>query len=101
MGWQPEIDEMKRRGKMADQMGGEVGVNLQHERGKLTIRERLDLIADENNFQEIGRLAGVATYEDDKLVDVRPSNSVIDSCRINGRKVVISGGELTATRPAL
>ena len=87
MVWQPELDEMKRRGEMADQMGGEVGVNLQHERGKLTIRERLDLIADANSFQEIGRLAGAATYEDDKLVNVRPSNSVIGSCRINGRKV--------------
>jgi acetyl-CoA carboxylase carboxyltransferase component len=95
MVWQPEIDEMKRRGEMADQMGGEVGVNLQHERGKLTIRERLDLIADENSFQEIGRLAGAATYEDDKLVNVRPSNSVIGSCRVNGRKVVISGGDFT------
>ena len=95
MVWQPELDEIKRRGEMADQMGGEVGIRVQHERGKLTIRERLDLIADENTFQEIGRLAGAATYEDDKLVSVRPSNSVIGTCDLNGRKVVLTGGDFT------
>ena len=35
MVWKPEIDELNRRNTMAEKMGGEVGVNVQHERGKL------------------------------------------------------------------
>ena len=95
MVWQPEIDELKLRKEMAAKMGGQVGIDVQHERGKLTIRERLDLLTDKGSFQEIGELAGVANYEDDKLVDVRPSNSVMGTCTLNGRKVVLNGGDFT------
>ncbi len=80
---------------MAKKMGGEEGIAVQHGRGKLTIRERLDLIADKSSFQEIGQLAGAATYDGDELINVRPSNSIIGTCRVNGRKVVVSGGDFT------
>jgi len=95
MVWQPEIDELNRRKKLAEKMGGEVGINVQHERGKLTVRERIDILADKGTFQEIGQLAGAATYDGDELVDVRPSNRVIGLCDINGRKVVLNGGDFT------
>ncbi len=95
MVWQPEIDEINRRVELARRMGGETGIEVQHSRGKLTIRERLDRFCDPDSFQEIGRLAGAATYEDDKLVDVRPSNTIIGTCTLNGRKVVLNGGDFT------
>lgn len=95
MVWQPEIDEMNRRMAFAEQMGGEEGIRVQHSRGKLTIRERLGIFCDEGSFQEIGGLAGAATYEDGELVNVRPSNTVIGTCRLNGRKVVLNGGDFT------
>ncbi len=95
MVWQPEIEEINRRVAMAQKMGGQVGIDVQHGRGKLTIRERLDLFCDGGSFQEIGRLAGAATYEGDELVDVRPSNSVVGTCSLNGRKVVVNGGDFT------
>ncbi len=44
MTWQPEIDELKKRHELAEKMGGETGVNYQHSQGKLTIRERIDLL---------------------------------------------------------
>jgi len=95
MVWQPEIDELNRRKEMAAKMGGQVGIDIQHKRGKLTIRERIDKLTDKGSFHEIGELAGVATYENDKLVDVRPSNAVTGLCNINGRKVVLHGGDFT------
>ncbi|MBW1985603.1 MAG: hypothetical protein JRI53_12895 [Deltaproteobacteria bacterium] len=95
MVWQPELDELNQRKKMAEKMGGQVGIDVQHQRGKLTIRERIDLLADKGSFQEIGLLAGAATYEDDILVDVRPSNTVVGLCALNGRKVVLNGGDFT------
>lgn len=95
MVWQPELDELRRRRELAKQMGGEAGIAKQHRRGKLTIRERLDRLTDEGSFQEIGGLAGVATYEGNELVDFRPSNMVIGLARLNGRRVVLNGGDFT------
>ena len=41
MVWQPEIDEIEKRVERAKKMGGQEGIDVQHGRGKLTIRERL------------------------------------------------------------
>lgn len=95
MVWQPEIEELNARAEMANRMGGEEGIAVQHKRGKLTIRERLDTLCDPGTFQEIGGLAGHATYEDGELVNVRPSNTIIGQCKLDGRKVVINGGDFT------
>ena len=95
MVWQPEVEEIKYRGHLAEQMGGPEGIERQHSRGKLTIRERLTALVDPGSFQEIGKLAGSATYDGDKLVEFKPGNSVVGICTLNGRKVVLSGGDFT------
>ena len=95
MVWQPEIDELERRKELASRVGGEAGIAEQHRRGKHTIRERLDLFTDRGSFREIGELAGAATYDGDELVDVRPSNMVIGTARLNGRRIVLNGGDFT------
>jgi methylmalonyl-CoA decarboxylase subunit alpha len=95
MVWQPEVDEIKHRRQLAEQMGGPEGVARQHARGKLTVRERIAALADPDSFQEIGVLAGSAAYEGDKLIDFTPANSVAGLCSLNGQKVVISGGDFT------
>ena len=95
MVWQPEIDELKYRQELAAKMGGTEGIERQRKRGKLTVRERIDRLADPNSFQEIGGLAGSATYEDDKLTAFTPANMVTGICAIEGRKVVLAGGDFT------
>jgi len=95
MVWQPEIDELKKREKLAEQMGGPEGVQRQHERGKLTVRERIVKLADTGSFQEIGKLAGAATYEGEKLTAFRPANSVMGMCTIDSRKVILTAGDFT------
>ncbi|MFQ5382039.1 MAG: acyl-CoA carboxylase subunit beta, partial [Dehalococcoidia bacterium] len=95
MAWEPEIEELRRRKEMAARMGGEAGIAEQRKRGKLTVRERVTLLADEGSFREIGELAGSATYEDNRLVDVRPSNTIIGLCKIDGRRAVLNGGDFT------
>ena len=93
--WQPEIEELKYRQELAAQMGGKENIERQHKRGKLTVRERIDKLADPGSFQEIGGLAGTGTYEDGQLVEFRPSPLVIGICTVNGRKVVLNGGDFT------
>ena len=55
MSWQPEVDEIKRRVELAQQMGGPERVARQHEAGRLTVRERIDrLLNDEVPFLGLG-----------------------------------------------
>jgi propionyl-CoA carboxylase beta chain len=50
------VDELRRRNEAALKGGGDARIATQHEKGKLTARERLDLLLDEGSFQEDGRL---------------------------------------------
>ena len=95
MVWQPEIEELQRRRAFAARMGGDAGIAAQRQRGKLTVRERIDLLADAGSFQEIGGLAGAATYEGEALTHVRPSNMIIGLAALNGRKAVLTAGDFT------
>ena len=95
MGWKPEVDELERRRELAQKMGGAEGVARQHERGKLTIRERIAALADPGSFREFMGLVGRARYDGDRLVDFTPKASVEGICTLGGRKVVLSGGDFT------
>ena len=53
MTWEPEVNELKRRMNLAQQMGGERGIAEQKRRGKLTARERIDAFCDVNSFREL------------------------------------------------
>ena len=93
--WQPEVDELRRREELARRMGGPEKVERQHAGGKLTVRERIDLLLDEGSFHEIGALAGKATYEGGRLTDFMPANFVMRRGRISGRPVVVGGDDFT------
>src|ERR1700680_1539254 len=51
------IFDLKSRRAKNLAMGGEAKIEKQHERGKLTVRERLDILFDRDSFVELGRLA--------------------------------------------
>lgn len=95
MGWQADVDELNRRAEMARAMGGPDAVAFHKGRGKLTVRERIDLLADPGTFSETGVLAGKATYEGAELESLTPANSVTGVVKVDGRKVVVHGGDFT------
>lgn len=96
MSWQKEVDEIAARKRFAEGLGGPEAIARQHEAGRLTVRERIAMIADPGSFRELGAMAGKATYDKDhNLVSVRPSNAVIGTLRIDGRKVSIDGDDWT------
>ena len=64
MSWDEEIGEMRDRERLAAKMGGPEKVARQHEFNKLTIRERIQSISDDDSFHEIGKLAGVGNYDE-------------------------------------
>ena len=96
MSWQKEINEIKHRESLAKSMGGEERIQRQHENGRLTVRERVEKLVDKDSFHEIGALAGKASYgEDGQLLDFVPSNFVLGTADINGRRVVVGGDDFT------
>lgn len=95
MSWQPEIDELKSRLELARQMGGEENVARQLANGKRTVRGRVDGLLDPGSFHEIGALAGKGVYEAGKLVSFTPSNFVLGTGCIDGRRVVVGGDDFT------
>lgn len=95
MPWQTEIDELNNRKNLARAMGGEEGVARQRSRGKLTVRERIDLLVDPGSFAEHMGLVGTPTYEGEQLSGFTPKPSVEGIARINGRKAVVVGSDFT------
>ena len=95
MSWQAEVDEIRRRMALAAAMGGAANVERQHASGKLTVRERLARLLDAGSFHEIGALTGKATYEEGRLTGFVPSNYVLGTGRIDGRRVVAGGDDFT------
>ncbi len=96
MSWEPEIEELRRREALAEQMGGEERVARQHSFGKLTVRERVDALIDPGSLHEVGKIAGRATYDEDgRMVDFLPANMIFGRARIEGRPVVVLGDDFT------
>lgn len=96
MSWEKAIEELRRRERLAEHMGGEEPVERQRGRGKLTVRERVAFLADPGSFHEIGKIAGKASYgPDDELLGFTPSTSVTGRARLEGRPVVILADDFT------
>src|SRR6218665_1746096 len=94
MSWQPEVDELQWRKQLAQQIGGAEKVQRHKDAGKLTVRERIEAIADPGSFQEIGALAGSGQYDaDGKIAGLRPSNLAIGHAQIDARPVVLVGDD--------
>ncbi len=96
MSWEKAIEELRRRERLAEKMGGEEPVERQRGRGKLTVRERVAFLVDPGSFHEIGKIAGKASYgPDDELAGFTPSTSVTGRARIEGRPVCVLADDFT------
>ncbi|MEJ2258917.1 MAG: carboxyl transferase domain-containing protein [Nitrosopumilaceae archaeon] len=51
-----KIEEFSKRKKISSQGGGQDRIKAQHDKGKLTARERIDLLLDEGTFTEVDPL---------------------------------------------
>jgi acetyl-CoA carboxylase carboxyltransferase component len=79
-------DDLARRRAAAQGMGGADAVARQHESGKLTVRERLDLLFDAGSFTEIGVHATHAGISPDMAGKTTPADGVVTGFgTVNGR----------------
>jgi acetyl/propionyl-CoA carboxylase alpha subunit/acetyl-CoA carboxylase carboxyltransferase component len=73
------------------------GVVRQRDRGKLTCRERIDLLLDPGSFREVGSLAGFASYDEDGAVaDFTPANHVGGWGKVEDRATVVCADDFTS-----
>ncbi len=102
------LEDLKHRQAQADLGGGPERIAQQHAKGKLTARERLDLLLDEGTFVELDRFVTHRATEFG-LADQRyPGDGVVTgSGRIHGRPVyvfsqdfTVFGGSLSETHAA-
>lgn len=97
-----KIKDLKDREEKVRQMGGEKAVAKQHEKGKLTARERLDLLFDPGTFRETDMFV---THRCDNFgmenVEI-PSDGVITGYgRVDGRPVFAYSQDFTARAGSL
>jgi len=96
MVWDPELEELRRRQRLAEAMGGPDKVKRQHDGGRLTVRERISGLVDAESFHEIGAIAGRAEYDAaGALAGFTPSNCVFGRALVDGRPVVVVGDDFT------
>ncbi|MDH3687150.1 MAG: hypothetical protein OEP95_13050 [Myxococcales bacterium] len=96
MSWKPEVDGIEARRKLALELGGEEAVSRQHEKGRLTIRERIDGLLDADSFDEQGPIAGSAEVDEHgHLVSFDGANYVLGTGHLEGRPLVVGGEDFT------
>ena len=94
------VDELRRRQEQALLGGGPARIDAQHEKGKLTARERLDLLLDEGSFQEQGRLIESRTTAFG--FQPVPGDGVVTGFgAIDGRPVAVFSQDFTVSGGAL
>jgi propionyl-CoA carboxylase beta chain len=77
------VAELQRRREQAWVGGGEARIEAQHKRGKLTARERIELLMDQNSFEEF-----------DMYVEHRATDFGMEKTKIPGDGVVTGWGTI-------
>jgi acetyl-CoA carboxylase carboxyltransferase component len=80
------VTELERRREAALAMGGPERIKRHHDSGRLTARERIDLLVDEGSWFELGLLAEPELRRD----EYAPADAIITGlARVNGRQVAV------------
>ena len=90
---QKQLAELKARREEIEAMGGKARVETQKKRGKLTARERIDVLLDKGTFHEIGMFA---KNRNTAYPDVPADGVITGYGKINGRKVFVFSQDFTS-----
>ncbi|HEX2218679.1 MAG TPA: acyl-CoA carboxylase subunit beta [Gemmatimonadales bacterium] len=90
------LEQLHHRQSLAEQGGGPTRVAQQHKKGKLTARERLDLLLDEGSFVELDRFVTHRSTDFGLDRQVVPGDGVVTGYgRIDGRLVYVFSQDFT------
>lgn len=90
------VDQLNERRRVAKLGGGEGRIAKQHEKGKLTARERLSLLLDPNTFEEFDMFVTHRSTDFGMDKSHPPGDGVVTGWgTINGRKVFVFAQDFT------
>ncbi len=90
------LDELRRRHAAAEQGGGAERNERQHKEGKLSARERIELLLDENSFEETDKLVTHRCHDFGMEEQTVPGDGFVTGCgRIDGRLVYVFAQDFT------
>ena len=93
---QERIEELRRRRSELHLGGGQDRIEKQHEAGKLTARERVDLLLDPDSFQEMNGFAQHRCVHFGMTDKPLPADGVVTGCgSIDGRLVHFASQDFT------
>jgi len=103
-----KLDRLRQRSVQAEAGGGIERVEKQHAAGKMSARERIDFLLDENSFEEFDKLVVHRSHDFDLDKQLYPGDGVVTGHGlIDGRRVfvfaqdfTIFGGSLSETHAA-
>lgn len=99
--WQSTLDQVSTLQLLAKARlaidSEDPGVVRQRSRNKLTCRERIELLLDDQSFHEVGSVAGFASYDDEgNIVAFTPSNHVGGWGTVDSRVTIVCADDFTS-----
>ncbi len=96
MSTKQKIEELKKWAEAAKQGGGKERIKKQHSKGKLSARERLDILLDENSFVEFDRFVTHRCTDFDMEKKKILGDSLVSGYgEINGRPLFVFSQDFT------
>ncbi len=90
------LEQLHHRQALAEQGGGPERIAQQHKKGKLSARERLDLLLDEGSFVELDRFVTHRSTDFGLDKQIIPGDGVVTGYgRIDGRLVYVFSQDFT------
>ncbi len=91
-----KIAELQKKHEQIEQGGGEKAISVQHEKGKLTARERIDLLFDSGTFREVDVfVTHRSNYRGMQGVETPGDGVVTGYGTVNGRLVFVYAQDFT------
>jgi len=96
MALEDKFNDLAKRNAEAELAGGEARIEAQHKAGKLTARERVQLLLDEGSFEEVDRFKSHRCY-DFGMEKQRPAGDAVVTGygTINGRLAYVFAQDFT------
>src|SRR5215813_4400137 len=90
------VEELRRRHEAAEQGGGAERRERQHQEGKLSVRERIELLLDEGTFEELDKLVTHRCRDFGMQDQVVPGDGFVTGYGlVNGRLVYVFAQDFT------
>ncbi|MFX3674822.1 MAG: acyl-CoA carboxylase subunit beta [Paenisporosarcina sp.] len=97
-----KINDLYDRKRVIELGGGDERINKQHEKGKLTARERIDLLVDKGTFVELNPFIEHRTVDFGMDAQKGPGDGVVTGFgKVNGRPIYLFSQDFTVFGGAL